>query len=92
GFSIDHTSHIVQAFSHSMGRTRDEKMKESLHLMIGPVLHSGLSTWFVISTLFFSNKDFTVIFFQTLSLVLFFSITFSSMFLPVLLSSFGPLH
>ncbi|EWC79283.1 hypothetical protein C923_00067 [Plasmodium falciparum UGT5.1] len=44
-------------------------MKESLHLMIGPVLHSGLSTWFVISTLFFSNKDFTVIFFQTLSLV-----------------------
>ncbi|ETW28201.1 hypothetical protein PFFCH_04358 [Plasmodium falciparum FCH/4] len=69
GFSIDHTSHIVQAFSHSMGRTRDEKMKESLHLMIGPVLHSGLSTWFVISTLFFSNKDFTVIFFQTLSLV-----------------------
>ncbi|SOV73605.1 lipid/sterol:H+ symporter [Plasmodium sp. gorilla clade G3] len=92
GFSIDHTSHIVQAFSHSMGRTRDEKMKESLHLMIGPVLHSGLSTWFVISTLFFSNKDFTVIFFQTLSLVLFFSITFSSMFLPVLLSSFGPLN
>ncbi|SBS81639.1 patched family protein, putative, partial [Plasmodium malariae] len=68
GFSIDHTSHIVQAFTHSMGRTRDEKMKESLHLMIGPVLHSGLSTWFVISTLFFSNKDFTVIFFQTLTL------------------------
>ncbi|EUD64752.1 hypothetical protein C922_04896 [Plasmodium inui San Antonio 1] len=91
GFSIDHTSHIVQAFTHSKGRTRDEKMKESLHLMIGPVLHSGLSTWFVISTLFFSNKDFTVIFFQTLSLVLFFSVIFSSMFLPVLLSSFGPL-
>ncbi|CRH03070.1 lipid/sterol:H+ symporter, putative [Plasmodium relictum] len=91
GFSIDHTSHIVQAFTHSLGKTRDEKMKESLHLMIGPVLHSGLSTWFVISTLFFSNKDFTVIFFQTLSLVLFFSIIFSSMFLPVLLSSFGPL-
>lgn len=45
------------------------RMKESLHLMIGPVLHSGLSTWFVISTLFFSNKDFTVIFFQTLTLV-----------------------
>ncbi|CAA9986327.1 patched family protein, putative [Plasmodium knowlesi strain H] len=91
GFSIDHTSHIVQAFTHSMGKTRDEKMKESLHLMIGPVLHSGLSTWFVISTLFFSNKDFTVIFFQTLSLVLFFSVTFSCMLLPVLLSSFGPL-
>ncbi|CRG93330.1 lipid/sterol:H+ symporter, putative [Plasmodium gallinaceum] len=91
GFSIDHTSHIVQAFTHSLGKTRDEKMKESLHLMIGPVLHSGLSTWFVISTLFFSNKDFTVIFFQTLSLVLFFSIIFSSMFLPVLLSNFGPL-
>ncbi|GAB64597.1 patched family protein [Plasmodium cynomolgi strain B] len=87
GFSIDHTSHIVQAFTHSMGRTRDEKMKESLHLMIGPVLHSGLSTWFVISTLFFSNKDFTVIFFQTLTLVLFFSVAFSSMFLPLFLFS-----
>ncbi|KJP89182.1 hypothetical protein AK88_01060 [Plasmodium fragile] len=91
GFSIDHTSHIVQAFTHSMGKTRDDKMKESLHLMIGPVLHSGLSTWFVISTLFFSNKDFTVIFFQTLSLVLFFSVIFSCVLLPVLLSSFGPL-
>ncbi|EAA15749.1 hypothetical protein [Plasmodium yoelii yoelii] len=44
-------------------------MKESLYLMMGPVLHSGLSTWCIISTLFFSNKDFTVIFFQTLSLV-----------------------
>ncbi|VWU49156.1 lipid/sterol:H+ symporter, putative [Hepatocystis sp. ex Piliocolobus tephrosceles] len=91
GFSIDHTSHIVQAFTHSMGRTRDEKMKESLHLILGPVLHSGLSTWCVISTLFFSNKDFTVIFFQTLSLVLFFSVALSSVLLPVILSSFGPL-
>ncbi|EAA15748.1 Drosophila melanogaster CG11212 gene product [Plasmodium yoelii yoelii] len=25
GFSIDHTSHIVQAFTHSVGRTRNEK-------------------------------------------------------------------
>ncbi|CAD2084526.1 lipid/sterol:H+ symporter, putative [Plasmodium vinckei lentum] len=91
GFSIDHTSHIVQAFTHSVGRTRNEKMKESLYLMMGPVLHSGLSTWCIISTLFFSNKDFTVIFFQTLSLVLFFSVIYSSMFLPVLLSSIGPL-
>eukprot|EP00922_Rhytidocystis_sp_ex-Travisia-forbesii_P002876 GHVS01004226.1.p1 GENE.GHVS01004226.1~~GHVS01004226.1.p1 ORF type:complete len:583 (-),score=99.52 GHVS01004226.1:962-2518(-) len=91
GFSIDHTAHVIHAFTHCVGPTRLIRMKECLVVICTPVFHGAISTWLTCCGLATSDKEILVIFFKMMTLVLLFSVAHGVILLPVVLSLIGPM-
>lgn len=91
GFSVDHTAHVIHAFTHCVGPTRLIRMKECLVVICTPVFHGAISTWLAASCMCTSDKEILVIFFKMMTLVLLFSVAHGVILLPVLLSLIGPM-
>lgn len=90
GLMVDFLLHILLRYYESKEATRTEKVKDVIQTMGTSVLIGGLSSFLGVVPLSFAASDiFSTIFVVFLGLVLF-GCTHGLIFLPVLLSMFGP--
>ena len=91
GFCVDFTAHVVHAFIASVGNgTRDERAYKACVRVGMPIISSALSTMLGISLLAFCESYIFTTFFKTLFILMNLGIINSLLFLPVMLSIFGP--
>ncbi|KFH03850.1 patched family protein [Toxoplasma gondii VAND] len=91
GYSVDSTTHVLNAFTHCCGQTRRDRMKETMVLMGNAIANGMLSTLLAVFFLMGSDKFVLAVFFKMMILVLTFSFGFGFVFLPVLLLYVGPM-
>jgi Niemann-Pick C1 protein len=90
GLLVDFLLHILLRYYESKEATREEKVKDVLCKMGTSILIGGISTFLGVLPLYFSTSDvFNTIFVCFLGLVVF-GVTHGLIFLPVVLSMFGP--
>ena len=89
GLCVDYSAHIAHAFMVAKG-SRDDRMKQTL-TCIGPaVLNGGISTFLAFVLLSMSKSIIFLTFFKVFFLVVVFGLFHGLLFLPVVLSLFGP--
>ena len=89
GLCVDYSAHIAHAFMVAKG-SRDDRMKQTL-TSIGPaVLNGGISTFLAFVLLSMSKSIIFLTFFKIFFLVVVFGLFHGLLFLPVVLSLFGP--
>ncbi|CAG0891114.1 unnamed protein product [Cyprideis torosa] len=90
GLAVDYSSHIGHAFMVSPGYTKNEKCQDAVGKLGAAVFNGGFSTFlsFIVSPLT-DNYIFTAAF-QVITLVVFYGLFHGLLFLPVMLSFFGP--
>lgn len=91
GISVEFAAHLTLAFHIEIHGSRNERVRMTLHRMLVPVLQGGLSTFFSIMLLGFSQFDFVRRYF----FFIFFMVCLIGLFnglvlLPVILSTIGP--
>jgi hypothetical protein len=91
GISVEFAAHLTLAFHIELHGSRDERVRITLHRMLVPVLQGGLSTFFSIMLLGFSEFDFVRRYFFFIFLMVCLIGLFNGLvFLPVVLSVIGP--
>jgi len=90
GLSVDFSVHVIHSFMHAHGQSKDERMKKSYKAIAPAVLNGGFSTLLAVVLLMFSDVYVFVTFFKIFVLVVFFGLYNGLVFLPVLLTIFGP--
>ena len=89
GLCVDYSAHIAHAFMVAKG-SRNDRMKQTL-TCIGPaVLNGGISTFLAFVLLSMSKSIIFLTFFKVFFLVVVFGLFHGLLFLPVVLSLFGP--
>ncbi|CBZ50508.1 putative patched transmembrane domain-containing protein [Neospora caninum Liverpool] len=91
GYSVDSTTHVLNAFTHCCGQTRRDRMKETMVLMGNAIANGMFSTLLAVFFLMGSDKFVLAVFFKMMILVLTFSFGFGFIFLPVVLLYAGPM-
>lgn len=89
GLCVDYSAHIAHAFMVATG-SRDERMKQTLTSMGPAVLNGGISTFLAFVLLSMSKSIIFLTFFKVFFLVVVFGLFHGLIFLPVVLSLFGP--
>jgi Niemann-Pick C1 protein len=90
GLLVDFLLHILLRYYESKEATREDKVKDVLRKIGTSILIGGISTFLGVLPLYFSTSDvFNTIFVCFLGLVVF-GVTHGLIFLPVVLSMFGP--
>ena len=91
GISVEFAAHLTLAFHIELHGSRNERVRITLHRMLVPVLQGGLSTFFSIVLLGFSEFDFVrSYFFFVFLMVCLIGLFNGLVFLPVILSIIGP--
>jgi len=92
GFSIDYTSHTCHAYMVAVGKTRGERVRIALQSSGAPIFNGAVSSILGILMLAFAKSYIFQSFFKVMILVVLFGICHAVLFLPSLLSFFGPHH
>ena len=91
GISVEFVAHLTLAFHMEISGSRNERVRTTLHRMLVPVLQGGLSTFFAIILLGFSEYDFVRRYFFFIFLMVCVIGLFNGLvLLPVILSLIGP--
>ena len=90
GFSVDFSAHICHGFMESGKANRNEGAKGALIKSGGPIFNGAMSTIIGIIMLSFSKSFIFRSFFKVMLLIILFGLGYSLLFLPVILSLFGP--
>jgi len=89
GLCVDYSVHIAHAFSVAEG-TRTERTKTAL-VNLGPaILNGGVTTFLAVIILPFSQSHVFKTFFKIFGLTVLYGVFHGLVFLPALLSTFGP--
>lgn len=91
GVSVEFTAHICRVFMLSAGRTKVERAKDSIAVMIGPIVCGGASTFLGVFFMAFADFPyFRLYFFNMYVLILLMGFINGVLLLPTLLSFMGP--
>ncbi|CAB9528937.1 Pick C1-like protein 1 [Seminavis robusta] len=90
GLLVDFLMHIVLKFYESNGASREAKVKETLHTMGASILVGGLSTSLGVLPLAFSTSAILRTVFTAFFAMVALGLTHGLIFLPVVLSMWGP--
>lgn len=90
GLAIDYSAHIGVAYLHSQKTTQAEAVVQALTDMGTPVCHGAMSTLLAIIVLAPSKSFVFISFFKQLLLATVLGCAHGMLFLPVMLSIFGP--
>ncbi|CAB9501833.1 Pick C1-like protein 1 [Seminavis robusta] len=90
GLLVDFLMHIVLKFYESDGASREAKVKETLHTMGASILVGGLSTSLGVLPLAFSTSAILRTVFTAFFAMVALGLTHGLIFLPVVLSMWGP--
>lgn len=90
GLLVDFLMHILLRYYESHGRTREEKIKDTLECMGPSILMGGLSTFLGVLPLAFSTNEVTRVVFHSFFAMVILGIGHGLVFLPVVLSLVGP--
>ncbi|XP_070560881.1 patched domain-containing protein 3-like isoform X2 [Ptychodera flava] len=92
GFSVDYTAHVAYVFVISQRDSRNERAIESLHLLGLPILQSVFSTILAVSLISTTKTYMFRAIFKEIFLGILFGGIHGLLFLPVFLSSIGPVR
>ena len=97
GFSIDFSTHICHAFvnAEKPGCTSEKKLERvyrAIDLAGGPILNAGLSSIVGVIMLAFSKSYIFFSFFKVMFVVIVFGTLQELIFIPIVLSLFGPVY
>ncbi|XP_070560860.1 patched domain-containing protein 3-like [Ptychodera flava] len=92
GFSVDYSAHVTYAFVISPRDSRNERAIEGLHLLGLPILQSFISTVLAICLISTAETYAFRAIFKEMLLGMIFGALHGLLFLPVLLSTLGPLQ
>jgi len=90
GFSVDYSVHISYHYVVSAGKTRNEKAIDAVGTLGMPIIQGAVSTILGVSVLSTSDAYIFRTFFKIMFLVICFGFVHAMVFLPVLLTIFGP--
>ncbi|KAK7100868.1 patched domain-containing protein 3-like [Littorina saxatilis] len=90
GFSVDFSAHVCSAYLMSNSFTRKERAIDAITHAASPILNGGLSSLVGVLLLSTSETYIFSTFFKIMSFVLLFGILNSVIFLPAMLTLFGP--
>jgi hypothetical protein len=90
GLLVDFLMHILLRYYESHGRTREEKVRDTLESMGPSILVGGLSTFLGVVPLAFSTNEVAKVVFISFFAMVTFGFGHGLIFLPVVLSIVGP--
>ncbi|KAK7100869.1 patched domain-containing protein 3-like isoform X2 [Littorina saxatilis] len=90
GFSVDFSAHVCSAYLMSNFGTRQKRAYDAITHAASPILNGGISSLVGVLLLFTSEAYVFYTFFKIMVLVMIFGIMNSVVFLPVMLTLFGP--
>lgn len=90
GVCVSFTVHMSHAFMTATGKNRNERVSVALEKVGVPILNGALASLFCALMVAFGSSFIFISFFKTMILVFFLGLLHSIVFLPVMLSFFGP--
>ena len=90
GFSVDFSVHVCTAYLISKKESRQERAEDAISHAAGPIMNGGVSTLMGILLLLASSSFIFQSFFKVMLLVIVFGMMHAALFLPAVLSLFGP--
>ena len=90
GLVVDYSAHIAHAFMSMTGKSKDERVQNTIIKMGPAVFNGGFSTFLAFSILMVSKSFVFKVFFKIFFLVVLFGLFHGLVFLPVVLSLIGP--
>ncbi|XP_070195831.1 patched domain-containing protein 3-like [Littorina saxatilis] len=90
GFAVDFSAHVCSAYLMSNSFTRKERAFDAITHAASPILNGGISSLVGVLLLATSEAYVFSTFFKIMCLVMIFGILNSVVFLPVILTLFGP--